>query len=603
MHKLKGSSTLFSLTLVFILHSSAICGSQAINYKITINPADLTAYEIEIHLRDQRGPVRLAMAAHPEYDDRYFRYVENFSAESGGTKLTFTKPDQAVWQIDGGRGDLMVRYRVTPAAKEREWRQTWKPFLTPTGGRVGDLHVLMDVVGGEKKAPRLTLDMPVEWKAASGLEQVSDRAFAGTVEEILDGPVIVGKFDEWKFDAGGVPHKIVIWSPADAEPIDAEPIVQGIQKLTHQAIKACGKTPYPRYAFLLENGGQAALEHRTSLNVGITGPLNELFHSIAHEYIHVWNLMDVRPRERVGLKYKFADPTGVLWWSEGATIFFSDLLTRRAGLAGDGRTQTRGLPSSEASRLLRLESLIARYLSAPGYSALSAELVSRGDSHPQLLGDNWAGTHLQGEVLVTMLDLKIQDATDGRKSVDDVMRLLAERFDADRGIVNADLEVAIKDVCSCDVQPFFGEHIYAARQVDFDRYLNVIGMRAEITQVQAVDGEGRPSVDLRIGPIDGTEFKLRITNSNSAWYRAGVRTGDKLVSANGSPIADWGAFRNWLRTLKIGDTAQLVVSRDGVEKAIEVPIRPFEVPSVRVIGLENTSAKHLRIREAWKAGN
>ena len=587
-------SVIFVSVLAFVLHASALDSGVAINYKITINPSDLSGFNIEMHIPDARGTIRIAMAAHPEYDDRYFRYVENFLAESGGRKLSVTKPEEAVWQVNGVRGKLAIRYRVSPAAKEREWRQTWKPFLTPTGGMVGDLHMLMYVVGQEKSTARLTLEMPADWNAATGLEPTADsRVFTGPVDHLLDAPVVVGKFDEWKFDAGGAPHKIVIWSPADAKPVDTAPIVQGIQKLAEQAIKAFGKPPYPRYAFLLENGGQAALEHRTSLNAGISSERNFGFDEIAHEYIHVWNLMDVRPRERVGLKYKFADPTGVLWWSEGATIMFADLLIRRAGLAGERRT-----------RLQRLESLIARYLSAPGYSTLAAELVSRGDSHPEVLGDNWAGTHLQGEVLVNMLDLKIRDATDGQRSVDDVMRTLAAKFDSDRGVDNSDIERVISDICRCEISGFFGEYIYAAKQVEFDTYLSLMGMRAEIKQVPAVDPQGKPSVDLRIGPVspDG-ELKLRITNSSSSWAGAGVRTGDKLISANGNAIADWPTFRTWLRTLKIGDKARLVILRNGVEKVVEVTLKPFDIPNVRIIELENASAKQLRIREAWKNAN
>lgn len=595
--QLKNFACLFLLANVITLFGAtdAPCGSsRSTQYRIKVDANDLSGVSVEIRAHSGAGTVRLAMAAHPEYDDRYFRYIENFSAESGGRKLPVTKPEDAIWQIEGVQGDLTVSYRVTFAPKEREWKQVWKPYLTPNGGMVGDLHTLMYVIGDEKRQARLTLDMPSGWKAVSGLAPTGDpRTFAGTVELLLDSPVLIGDVKEWKFTAGGVPHTVAIWSPADGKPLDAAPIVDGIQKLADQAIKAFGKPPYPRYAFLLENGGQAALEHTSSLNVGIGRDLNDLFESIGHEYIHVWNLMDVRPRERIGLKYKFAEPTGVLWWSEGATIFFSDLLTRRAGLPGDGRT-----------RPLRLESLIARYLSTPGYSTLSAELVSRGDSHPDLLGDDWAGTHLQGEVLVTMLDLKIRDATDGQRSVDDVMRLLATRFDSGRGIVNSDIERALGEVCRCEMKGFFGEYIYAAKQIDFARYLDLIGMRAEIKSVQAVDSDGKPSVDLRIGPMSPEgQLTLRITNTNSAWARAGVRTGDKLISANGTSIPDWPAFRAWLRTLKIGDTARLALSRDGVERVVEVPLKPFDVPSVRLIEMENATPKQIRIRQAWMKAN
>jgi predicted metalloprotease with PDZ domain len=565
-----------------------------IRYTIRVSTSDAAGFDIEMRIPDATGTLRIAMAAHPEYDDRYFRYVEDFSAESVGRTLTFTKPEQAVWQVDGVRRGLTVRYRVRPEPTERRWRQTWKPFLTPTGGMVGDLHMLMYVVGMETRSARLTLDLPVGWNAVAGLEPTSDpRTFAGSVETLLDSPVLVGQFGEWKFTAGGVPHTVAIFSAPDEKPVDPAPIVDGIRKLAEQAIKAFGKPPYPRYAFLLENGGQADLEHRTSLNSAIRADLADLFEHVAHEYVHVWNLIDVQPRERVGLKYRFAEPTGTLWWNEGGAIFCSDLLIRRAGLAVEHR-----------SRVARLESLITRFLSAPGYRTLPAELVSRGDSHPELLAGDGASTHLQGEVLVTMLDLRIRDATDGKRSVDDVMRLLSARYDIDRGIDNSDIERALGEVCRCEMKRFFGEHIYAATELDFDRYLGLIGMRAEIRRVPATDKEGKLSADLRIGPLSSEGgLKIRITNSDSAWARAGLRTGDKVVSANGEPIADWSTFRSLLQTLKSGDTVRLAVERGGTARDIDVTLAPFDVPSVRIVELEGASPKQIRLREAWKIGS
>lgn len=594
MHRKTLRSLVFATVATIAFAGSVVCSGSPIAYKISVDGSDLSGFDVEMRIQGQAGTIRVAMAAHPEYDDRYFRYVEKFSAESGGRTLSVTKPEGAVWQIDGAAGDITVRYRVTPPPKEREWRQSWKPFLTPTGGMIGDLHMLMYVICEEKRRARLTLDMPADWKAVTGLESTTDpRVFAGTVESLLDSPIMVGNFREWKFTVAGVPHAVAIWSPKDVTPVDASPIVEGIQKLAEQAVRAFGKPPYPRYAFLLENGGQAALEHATSVNVGISSELSDVFEEVAHEYVHVWNLMDVRPRERVGLKHKFAEPTTVLWWNEGATIMFADLLIRRAGLVGDRRP-----------RVQRLESLITRYLSAPGYSTLSAEAVSRGDSHPGLLGDNWASTHLQGEVLTSMLDLMIRDSTNGRRKLDDVMRTLAARFDSDHGIVNQDIERALAGVCECNVSAFFNQYIYGAGMTDFDHYLSFIGLHAEVRWTTALDNDGKPSADLRVGPVSPEgELRLRVTKPKSAWLTAGVLTGDKLVSANRVAIADWTTFRTWLRTLKIGDMAQLVVIRDGVTKNIDVPIKPFDAPTVHLGELENATSKQITLRNAWVTAN
>jgi predicted metalloprotease with PDZ domain len=588
--------TSFKLVLFFVTlfaSSSIARGASPVTYKIRIDPKDLSGYDVEMQFITSSRNVRVAMAAHPEYDDRYWRYIENFTAESRGRTIPVNKPEDAVWQINGAAGELIIRYRLHLPTQNQPVRDAWKPFLTANGGMVGDLHSLMYLVGGESRRAKLTLEMPADWKAASGLEPTKDRrTFTGSTELMLDSPVLIGTVREWKFSVAGIPHTMAIWSPPNAKPYDAGPLLDGIKRLGQQAVKAFGRPPYPRYTFLFQSGGQAALEHLTSVNLGLSSDLNDLFDELAHEYIHVWNLMDVRPRERVGLKYRFAEPTGVLWWNEGATIMFADLLLRRAAL-GDRR-----------SRVQRLESIIARYLTSPGYSTLSADLVSRGDSYPLLLGDNRASTHLQGEVLTTMLDLRIRDATNGRLDVTHVMKLLAARFDSQHGITNADIERAIVEVCRCEMKSFFRDYIYGAKLVDFDRYLGLIAMRADVTRSPALNPNGKPAVDLRIGPLSPEgEVILRITNPQSSWGKTGLHTGDRLLSVDDTRVSTWSDFRDWLRKLKVGDVGRLVVVSNGVTKTVEVPIKPYDVPTVHLVDLPNVTAKQLALRQAWMNAN
>jgi predicted metalloprotease with PDZ domain len=583
------------LCCVAVLCSVAAYGKdRPTQYTIRVDAADLTGFDVEMLVaRPRPGLLRVAMAVHPEYDDRYFRYIENFSASDGrGASLSVTREEDTVWRIENAPRQTHIRYRLRLPPQQWELRQAWKPFLTRDGGMVGDLHSLMYVVGEEDRRARLDLEMPAEWAAASGLEPTANpRSFTGSTELMLDSPIMIGKLRQWNFDAAGVPHRVIIWSASGQPATDPDAVVDGIKKLVNEAVRAFGRPPYPRYAFLLQEGGQAALEHSASVNIGMSSlGLEDLFEEIAHEYIHVWNLMDVRPRTRVGIRYRFADPTGVLWWSEGATIMFSDLLIRRGRVPGEGR-----------SRIERLESLMARYFSSPGYSNLSAETVSRGDSHPEILGDNFASTHLQGELLTTMIDLEIRSETANQRNATDVMRRLATRFDSARGIDNGDIELAIGEVCGCDKRPFFRDYIYGARAIDFNHYLGLIGLRSEVRNIPSVDDEGRASVDLRIVPLsfEGGEFKVRIMNPESLWAKAGIRTGDTVISADGEKIGTWQDFRGWLARLKIGDTARLVITRDGKTRVVEVPVSGFNRAVVRISELKEATAKQLLLRNAW----
>src|SRR5688572_33188535 len=91
------------------------------------------------------------------------------------------------------------------------------------------------------------------------------------------------------------------------------------------------------YTSHYHDGPVGALEHINSVSMGarsggLAQGLNGVFETTAHEYFHTWNLMHVRPVERVGLRYRRAEDTAELWWSEGVTIYFADLMMRRAKL-------------------------------------------------------------------------------------------------------------------------------------------------------------------------------------------------------------------------------------------------------------------------------
>jgi len=333
------------LTLLFLIvlgsHSSLLSQDlhPRISYKIRVGASDLSGFDVEMRIQRAGDTVRIAMASHPEYDDRYWRYVENLRAESRGVRLQITNEENALWRVVSPGGDLTVKYRIHLPPQTTPIRAAWKPFLSATNGLIGDLHSFMYVVGETSVPTRVTLDLPSGWASASGLDPTKDpKTFtASSVELLLDSPIAVGKFRTWDFKVKGVPHTIVYSPQPNATSFDTVSFVAGIQLLAKEAIKIFGQPPYHRYTFLYQDGAYGALEHLNSVNIGATSQslaqeLKDVFGTTAHEYFHTWNLMHVRPVERVGVRFRPAQPTGELWWSEGVTIYFSDLLLRRAQL-------------------------------------------------------------------------------------------------------------------------------------------------------------------------------------------------------------------------------------------------------------------------------
>src|SRR6266436_1292698 len=435
------SVTLPVVTVLFliVLGSQSLLVSQdrrpRISYKIHVDAADLSDLDVEMRIRGAGDVVRIAMASHPEYDDRYWRYVENLTAESHGAPLSFTKEESALWRVVARGGTLTVKYRIHLPPQTTPTRAAWKPFLSPTGGLIGDLHSLMYVVGAESVPARVSLDLPSGWASASGLEPTNNpKTFsAASVELLLDSPIIIGQFQHWEFKVKGVPHTIVYWRQPNAASFDTVSFVAGIQRLVTEAFKFFGQAPYHSYTFLYEDGASGALEHLNSVN-----------------------------------------------------IYFGDLLLRRAQL-----------PTFDPTRVAHLETYIAAYLLTPGYSRNSAERVSRASDDPLGLGDDFASTHLQGNLIGTMLDLMVRAATHGQRSLDDVMRTLGTRFNPQRGITGRDIEQAIHGVCACDSHSFFEAHVRGAQPLDFDHYLRTIGMRTQVSWSPALGTDGKPQPDIR----------------------------------------------------------------------------------------------------------
>src|ERR1043165_7666025 len=96
-------------TTLFAASPAALGAASTVFYKIHVDPADTSGFDVEMRFNTHARTVRVAMAAHPEYDDRYWRYIENFTAESRGRMLQISKPEAAVWKIVGAGREIIIK--------------------------------------------------------------------------------------------------------------------------------------------------------------------------------------------------------------------------------------------------------------------------------------------------------------------------------------------------------------------------------------------------------------------------------------------------------------------------------------------------------------
>ncbi len=595
--------TALALAVLSLTTTGSSSSRTHLDYTLRVDSSDLSGISVELRVRGAPASLTLAAHAHPEYDDKYWRYVEDLRATgAGGRTLRVSRQDSVLWHVSNGAGDVIVRYRVR-FPRENAPRAAWRPFLAPTGGLVGGPHSFLYVVGQEKAAASVKLDLPLSWRVGTGLAGTSAARtlVAANIHTLMESPMLVGRMSEWSFRLKDVPHRVFYWSLPNATPFDTTAFVRGIERLAAQAVNLFGTMPYREYTFLFQDGAfGGGLEHPNSVTLGaLSAELARNPHTnleeTAHEFVHTWNLMAIKPVEYREVDYRQQAPVAGLWFSEGLTLFYADLLLRRAGL-----------PTSDSTRVGHLENLIERYLSSPGNARFSAEQVSRVayNAPPGALGDYTASSHLQGELIGSVLDLLVRGATDGTRSMDDVMRLMYARFNG-RGFTGADVQKAVDDTCRCASGEVFEKHVRSGGAIDFDRYLAPLGLVGRTSWTPATGNDGQPRRDQRFwGWQEGNEplLRVRVADPNSVWGRAGLHTNDHLVSVNGVAVRTWPELRAFINGFAIGDSASIVVQRPSGRFETKVVMRGFDRPVVRIEPLSAVSERQRRLRTEWMQG-
>jgi predicted metalloprotease with PDZ domain len=598
----------FSILLIVapLIHYTA----PVVHYTVIVDAADTTSYTVEMRIGHAPSHFGLAMATHPEYDDRFWRFVRDFKVTVPVGKAGVIRKDSALYDIDIPGDKAIVRYRIRlPPVHSYAHR----PFLGSYGGLVGDLHSFFYLVGHTQLPATVHFQLPPGWEIATSLEPITDASTfppddsaqnatfrAVSAETLMDCPVLIGRLKKWQFRVDTIPYTIAYLPVPGSPAFDTTLLVENIKKIVQQAVHLFGATPFERYTFLLEDGVYGALEHASSVTIGLpaaglASDMQGSYEEIAHEFFHAWNLISIHPEEYNGLTYGPAQRSAGLWFSEGLSMFYADLLVRRAGL-----------PCEDSSRIAHLAALIGRYYTDTGNRVFSPAAVSLASTDdPRALGDYSASTHLQGELLGAMLDILIRNCSDGRSSIDDVMRWMYQRYGGKKGFKAQDVEQAVDALCTNpEVHVFFDTYLYQGKPIDFEPWLRRMGLTLELRWAPATETNGTaPAPDHRLYcwqlPGD-TGWRLMVTDPRSCWGRAGLHTGDIVLSIDAQAITIRPSFYAHLNKLGIGDTVSFLIRHsNNITRTVRVGITGYTRVIARIPPTANTDDKLFR---QWASG-
>jgi len=579
------------LILLLAALLSAQDSTPQVFYSVTV-PNDRGAYLVEVQVEHPPNPSRLVI---PNWAPGAYRLMDSWqnirdfgAVTAGGDPLPVHHDSPISWVIDThGSARITVRYTagLTDSVAWRRPNNRW--FLRASSGLIDGPRTFMYLDGWKQAPARLTFQLPQGWRIATGLAPANKDStiFAAPSYDILiDSPVLLGKYLRYSFTAGATPHRAVV----DLGGVRAEApntFVDMLRRISTTAIGIFGSAPYHDYTYIFVGGRGGGLEHLNSTTIGVTtetlarNPRGARTVS-AHEFFHAWNVKRIRPIELGPFDYEHEVRTVNLWWSEGVTDYYADVVLARSGLETPADF-AQGLATSIGNH----HGNPARLLVPPERSSWTA-----WDS-PAVNNSYVISYYLQGEVLGFLLDLAIRDSTDNAKSLDDVMRYLLAHYAGEHGFTRDQLVAAVREATGRNFEEFWRLYVTGSAEIPWDDYVRAAGWRVAFTSM--------PAVDARIGSIppavQGGRWRA-VAEPGSVAATAGLQTGDELVRINGRTIIDNTDVRSAIRAIGPHGAVVVDVVRDSQPVTIRFRAGMYQQVHAQLRDLPSLTSRMRRIR-------
>lgn len=527
----------------------------------------------------------------------FAKNLQNLVARQDGKVLSATQLDKCSWQIacDPDHA-LELIYEVY--AWDNSVRTAW---LDRQRGFFNGTSLCLRVQGQQDAAHELTLapgSVPADWQVATGLTPLKTerrgwgRYRAAHYDELVDCPVELGNFWSGEFKAGGTPHRFVI---AGAPPsFDGSRLLADAQRICETAIRfwhaegratgRTGKPPFKNYLFLLNatDDGYGGLEHRNSTALICSrrdlpragakpgDGYTTLLGLISHEYFHSWNVKRLRPAEFARYDYAQENYTQLLWFFEGFTSYYDDLLLRRAGLIDD-LVYLRLLNKS----VNQLQQTPGRLVQSVAQASFDAWVkYYRVDENTPNATVSYYG---KGALVALCIDLTLR--AESRHSLDDVMRAVWQRCAAGP-MHEEDLLAVLRELSGRSWSREIQRWVHGTGELPLRELLEQHGVRVHEEPAQLAQRLG-----LRVTESGGG-VQVKTVLRGGAAEQAGLAAGDEWLGVEvgtGKSGSSWrlGKLDDLLLYAGDQDRVRALVARD--RRLLTLPLKlPRQITTWRL---------------------
>jgi predicted metalloprotease with PDZ domain len=524
--------------------------------------------------------------------------------------LTAIRTDDQTWRVQTrGARTLTAKYKVFGNDLSGTFSQLDSRHANYNGG-----SIFMYVVNHKPDPVKLMIDPPAGWRIVNGrMDKIDQREWQfPNYDFLIDTPTeIAPDWTDDQFQVDGKRYHVVVHSFGDEGRKRAN-LVRDIEKIVRAETAMWGPPEFDSYTFLIhfaaDDHSGDGMEHLTSTQIiepgalGEEGVYGETLDTVAHEFFHVWNVKRLRPVELGPWDFTHSLSTRALWVAEGLTNYYGHLMKRRAGLWDDISFLKR-----ESETITRIENSPGSHLMSAEDSSLSAPFL---DDAPHKQRTNFDNTSIsyypKGELIGLALDLMIRGKTNGKASLDDVMRRMYDEFYVKspnasyylrgRGYTTEDFERLTAEVGGFDVGGFFRRYVRGVEMLPYDEVLAFVGLDLVREQARQPFNAG-----IEIDWQKAGDLTIGVVRNNSPAEAAGLQEGDEIVSLGRKNVTR----ENFLVSLshyKQGDRVPIAVKRDRQTIQTTLVLGAPERYEYRIVERKEATPEQKALRAAWLKG-
>ena len=551
-----------------------------VRYHISFENRAHREARIEVHISDVGpGPVELRMSRTSPGRYALHEFAKNVYdvriTDGDGRSVEVDRNDPHQWVVRSHGGEIRVAYTLYADRADGTYSQ------------VDRTHAHLNVPATFMFSPAL-LERPVEltvevpdgsgWEVATQLGPTDD-PFVFTAPDghyFMDSPLEIADlaWRSWEVETEHGPKTLRVAMHHLGTDDELDDYAHDSEAIAAELAAVFGAWPdfeFDTYTFLacyVPWASGDGMEHRNSTVLSSTGSLEQsmtgLLGTVAHEFVHAWNIERIRPASLEPFDFEAANMSRELWFGEGFTSYLDDVALARAGVIDEATFVQR-----MGSIATQVTTARGRRFFSPVEMSMQAPFVDAATSvDPTNRGNTFLSYYTWGSGVGLALDLTLR-SSGGGLTLDHLMQEMWRRYGAtERPYAVQDVEAALAAVTGDPeaARDFFDRYVRGREAPDYSALLATMG----IDYGDRGNGPARLTGATLVFE-EGSALVASNTLAGDPLYEADVDRGDRIVRAGGSAVASAGALQEIVDRAGPGGRLELEIEgRTGLRSTVVV---------------------------------